>query len=72
MRVAWAQVNSDPKGAEIIVDGTSTGQFTPARVQMPAGLHNVTLRLNGYQQGKTTVQVSEGGTVPIELSLHPK
>jgi hypothetical protein len=70
--VAWAQVNSDPKGAEIIVDGTSTGQFTPARVQMPAGLHNVTLRLNGYQQGKTTVQVSEGGTVPIELSLHPK
>jgi hypothetical protein len=35
-------------------------------------LHNVTLRLNGYQQGKTTVQVSEGGTVPIELSLHPK
>jgi uncharacterized membrane protein len=71
-RVAWAQVISDPKGAEIFVDGTSTGQFTPARVQMQAGLHNVTLRLNGYQQGKTTVQVSEGGTVPIELSLHPK
>jgi hypothetical protein len=71
-RVAWAQVNSNPKGAEIIVDGTATGQFTPARVQMPAGLHNVSLRLNGYQQAKTTVQVSEGGTVPIELSLHPK
>jgi hypothetical protein len=71
-RIAWAHVNSDPKGAEIFVDGTSSGQFTPARVQMPSGLHNVTLRLNGYQQGKTTVQVSEGGTVPIELSLHPK
>jgi hypothetical protein len=70
--VAWAQISSNPKGAEILVDGTPTGQFTPARVQLPAGLHNVTLRLTGYQQAKTTVQVSEGGTVPIELSLRPK
>src|SRR5437879_5008538 len=30
-RVAWAQVNSNPKGAEILVDGTSTGQFTCAQ-----------------------------------------
>jgi len=71
-RVAWAQVNSIPKGAEIFVDGVSTGQFTPARVQMPSGLHSVTLRMNGFQQGKTTVQVTEGGTVPIEVALHPK
>ena len=70
--VAWAQVNTNPKGAEILVDGTSTGQFTPARVQMPAGLHNVTMRLSGYQQAKRTVQVSEGGTVMIDESLRPK
>ena len=70
--VAWAQVNSIPKGAEIFVDGTPTGQFTPARVQMSSGLHSVMLRLNGYQQGKTTVQVTEGGTVPIEVALHSK
>ena len=71
-RVAWAQVNTDPKGAEILVDGTSTGQVTPARVQVPAGLHNITLRLNGYQQAKRTVQVSEGGTVTIDEALRPK
>jgi PEGA domain-containing protein len=71
-RIAWAQVNSIPKGAEIFVDGSSTGQLTPARVQMPSGLHSVSLRLNGYQQGKTMVQVTEGGTVPIEVALHPK
>jgi trypsin-like peptidase/PEGA domain-containing protein len=69
MRVAWAQVNTNPKGAEILVDGTSTGQFTPARVQMSAGLHTVILRLNGYQPTKRTVQVSEGGTVTIDESL---
>jgi serine/threonine-protein kinase len=71
-RIAWAQVNTNPKGAEIVVDGNSTGQFTPARVQVPAGLHTVTLRLNGFQQAKRTVQVSEGGTVTIEETLHEK
>jgi galactitol-specific phosphotransferase system IIB component len=70
--VAWAQIGSTPKGAEIIIDGTSTGQFTPARVQVPAGMHNILLRLNGYQQVKRTVSVSEGGTVPIDETLHPK
>jgi eukaryotic-like serine/threonine-protein kinase len=71
-RVAWAQVNSNPKGAEIIVDGTSTGQFTPARVQVPTGVHTVTLRLNGFQQAKRTIQASEGGTVTLEEALHEK
>jgi len=70
--IAWAQVNTNPKGAEILVDGTSTGQFTPARVQMPSGLHNITLRLSGYQQAKRTVQVSEGGTVLVDEALRPK
>jgi len=72
IRVAWAQVSTEPKGAEILVDGTSTGQFTPARIQMPAGLHYITLRLNGFQPAKRTVQVSEGGTVKIEETLRPK
>jgi eukaryotic-like serine/threonine-protein kinase len=68
-RVAWAQVNSTPKGAEIFVDGTSTGQFTPARVQVPTGVHTVTLRLNGFQQAKRTFQASEGGTIPLDVPL---
>jgi hypothetical protein len=71
-RVAWAQVNSVPQGAEIIVDGTSTGKFTPARVQIPTGVHTITLRLNGFQPAKRTFQASEGGTVPIDEALHQK
>ena len=69
-RVAWAQVNSNPKGAEIIVDGNSTGQFTPSRIQVPTGLHTVTLKLNGYQPAKRTFQASEGGTVTVDVPLH--
>jgi len=71
-RVAWAQVESDPKGAEILVDGNPTGQVTPARVQIPAGLHNIVIRLDGYQQVKRPVQVSEGGTAQVNAILKQK
>jgi eukaryotic-like serine/threonine-protein kinase len=67
--IAWAQVNSDPAGAEIFVDGNSTGRFTPARVEVPAGTHTVTLKLSGYQPAKRIVSATEGGTVPITESL---
>jgi serine/threonine protein kinase len=65
VRVAWAHVETTPPGAEILVDGTSTGQTTPSRVQVPAGLHTVTVRLTGYQQVRRTIQATEGGTVNI-------
>ncbi|HEX2665647.1 MAG TPA: protein kinase [Candidatus Acidoferrum sp.] len=71
-RVAWAQVTSNPKGAEIIMDGNSTGQFTPARVEIPSGIHTITLRLDGYQLAKRTVEASEGGTVPINETLRQR
>jgi serine/threonine protein kinase len=73
VRVAWAQVETTPKGAEIFVDGTTTGQTTPARVQVPAGLHTVTVKLTGYQPVRRTIQASEGGTVDItNVTMQPK
>jgi serine/threonine protein kinase len=73
VKVAWADVETTPKGAEIFVDGQTTGQTTPARVQVPAGLHTVTVRLNGYQQVRRTFQATEGGTVNItNVTLQPK
>jgi hypothetical protein len=73
VRVAWAQVETTPKGAEIFVDGSTTGQTTPSRVQVPAGLHTVTVRLAGYQQVRRTIQATEGGTVNItNVTLQPK
>jgi serine/threonine protein kinase len=70
-RVAWAQVDSNPKGAEISVDGIPTGKSTPSRIELPIGIHSVTLKLEGYRPTKRTVQVSDGGTVPINESLKP-
>jgi eukaryotic-like serine/threonine-protein kinase len=70
--IAFADVHSNPAGAEIFIDGTSTGKFTPSRVELPVGMHTIIIRLDGYQQAKRTVQASEGGTVPVEENLRPK
>ena len=70
--IAFADVHSNPAGAEILIDGNSTGKFTPSRVELPVGMHTIIIRLNGYQPAKRTVQASEGGTVPVEELLRPK
>jgi serine/threonine protein kinase len=67
--VAWAQVISAPAGAEIFVDGSPTGQTTPARVQIPTGPHIIAIRLSGFRVAKRGVQASDGGTVVVNETL---
>ena len=67
--VAWAQVESNPSGAEIWLDGVATGQRTPARVEIPSGIHHVTLKLAGYRVSRNAVEASDGGTVNVALDL---
>jgi serine/threonine protein kinase len=64
-KVAWADVKSFPLGAEIFLDDRSTGQTTPARVQVPSGIHVVTLHLEGFKDVRRGVDVSDGGTVEV-------
>jgi eukaryotic-like serine/threonine-protein kinase len=71
-RVAWAQVETNPKGADIWVDGNPTGKATPSRIELPTGLHTVTMKLDGFQPVKRIVQLSEGGTVTLTEALKPK
>jgi eukaryotic-like serine/threonine-protein kinase len=70
--VAWAQVDTTPAGAEILIDGISTGQFSPSRVQIPSGTHTIGLRLKGYEFARRGIQASEGGTVNVNAALRSK
>jgi hypothetical protein len=67
--VAWAQVDSTPRGAEILVDDLSTGRSTPARIEMASGIHHITLMLDGYQAARQAVEASSGGTVLVSPVL---
>jgi len=68
-RVAWAQVQSTPVGAEIWVDGVATGQKTPARIEISSGIRNITLKLDGYRNFRSAVEASDGGTVSISPNM---
>ena len=70
--VAWAQVNSTPAGAEIFIDGATTGQFSPARVQIPSGTHTIGLRKQGYEAARRGIEATEGGTVTVSANLVEK
>jgi eukaryotic-like serine/threonine-protein kinase len=71
-RPAWADVRTQPAGADILIDGVATGQTTPARVKTTAGTHRISLNLKGYRVATRIVAVDEGQTVQVEEPLHPR
>jgi hypothetical protein len=67
--VGWVEFRSVPPGADILVNGNSTGQRTPFRLELSAGQHSVTLFLRGYQSVQRTITVRENQTVPFQEVL---
>jgi len=63
--IAWAQIDSTPAGAEIWMDGAPTGKATPAQVQIDPGIHNITLKLDGYGISNNQIQANDGVTVSL-------
>jgi eukaryotic-like serine/threonine-protein kinase len=70
-RIAWLDISSSPPGAEIVVDGTTTTQSAPARMQLSPGIHRITLKLKGFMPARRSVDVSEGSTVSVAADLKP-
>jgi hypothetical protein len=60
-----------PTGAEVTIDGqrwvtSDEGHFM---VQVPAGKHRVEIKKPGYRQFATEIEVGDGQTVPVNVSL---
>lgn len=59
--VGVIDVQSDPAGARIFLDGRDTGQVTPARLENVAtGVHTLECRLSGFHSFSEEVAVSTG------------
>jgi serine/threonine protein kinase len=54
---ALVVVSSTPPGAEITIDGRSTGRVTPAQFAVEKGSHTVLLRKHGYVDETTTADL---------------
>ena len=57
---AVVTVNSDPDGANIVLDGKPTGQQTPADVKVDAGSHKIMVRKPGFREENTMVDLKDG------------
>ncbi|MEE9430420.1 MAG: PEGA domain-containing protein [Melioribacteraceae bacterium] len=56
------EVDSNPQGAEIWLDGTNTNEVTPATIDATEGLREVTLKLTGYTELTFKITVTGGET----------
>ncbi len=69
-RYGSLQVNSNPEGAEIYIDGEDTGEKTNHTFpNILEGKHEVKLHLDGYQDWIDTVNVYAGKTTAIDAYL---
>ncbi|HEX4638189.1 MAG TPA: bifunctional serine/threonine-protein kinase/formylglycine-generating enzyme family protein [Chthoniobacterales bacterium] len=54
-----ATITSEPAGAEISVDGKSTGR-TPLRLELPARAHELTAHLDGWPNEQQKIDIERG------------
>jgi len=60
--------NSNPVGADILINGTSRGS-TPLRLQIPPGRHVIEIRLAGYRTWTRNMVVDPGSKPSVRASL---
>jgi hypothetical protein len=61
-------LNTKPSRAKVYLDGVYFG-MTPLRVEVDAGVHEVSVRLDGYKAGAEKVSVRKGDTTELEMVL---
>jgi len=63
------QFLSDPRGAEVFVDGDYRAASPTAELALPAGSYKVVLKKRGYKTWEQTVMVTPGLSTPIMANL---
>ncbi|SPF38371.1 PEGA domain protein [Candidatus Sulfotelmatobacter kueseliae] len=65
---AKIQLESDPTGADIEIDGSFVGN-TPSDVQVPEGDHTITVKKAGFKDWERKLKVSAGSSVHLDAEL---
>jgi hypothetical protein len=63
------EIRTNPKGAEVLVNGNPTGKKTPVKTDSPIGKYTITMQLDGYKPVTRTVTITKGQTTGIEETL---
>ena len=65
---AKVAIRSTPDGAEIYLDGQLIGS-TPSSLELPAGTHDLSVRLSGYQDWNRSRRVFSGSEINLDAKL---
>lgn len=66
---ARIEIKTDPKGAQVIINGTPLQKSTPVEIQVEAGNYDITLEKDGYKAVHESAIVGVDDRVKIEKSL---
>lgn len=66
---ALIQIKSEPKGAQVVVNGTPLQKTTPVDIQVDAGSYDITLQKEGYKPVRESAIVGAEDRVKIERTL---
>ena len=65
-------ISTDPKGANIFIDGVEVGVTPKIIPDLETGTHNLILNYPGYERLQKRIMVEDGKTTPISEYLVPK
>ncbi len=67
--MARIEIKSEPKGAQVIVNGTPLQKTTPVEIQVDAGSYDITLQKDGYKPVHESAIVGMDDRVKVEKQL---
>jgi hypothetical protein len=67
--MAMIDIKTEPKGAEILINGKSLGRTTPAVVQVEAGNYDIVLKKDGFQPVVKSVSVGSQEKAKIRETM---
>jgi hypothetical protein len=73
IQAAVMTITTNPQGANVLIDGSDSGQLTPVKLTLDKGLHRITVRKQGYREAFWEGSLVPGQAVsftPILLSLN--
>ena len=67
--MARIEIKSDPKGAQVVINGTTLTKTTPVEIQLEPGNYEVTLQKDGYQPVHTSVLAQANDKLKVDEAL---
>jgi hypothetical protein len=67
--MARIEIKSEPKGAQVVVNGTPLQKLTPVEIQVDAGSYDITLQKDGYKPVHESAIVGMDDHIKIDRSL---